>query len=218
VAALVPGWTGATPDDSAWNTCYLGDVRIPGICTISDIEVGVNVDTKTAKGSDSPTSTDNGVKPAEFTINVWLTERDWPEFQRVLPSFNPRRPGRERGPLTIVHPGANHLGIEHVRVLKIKTAGPTANGGKRYQLACVEWFDKPKPVKKPPKGAETPKGQQGPNTTVVYGENGVAERNRRQARREMSGLDPDFDPVTGKSNDPESHVAENLFDPGPPIL
>lgn len=209
MAAPIPGWTGETADDAAWNTVYLGDVQIPGFCSIRGLKVGVNVDTKTAKGSDQPTSTDNGLKPAEFTIDVWLNRSHWDEWQRVFPSFNPRRPGRERGPLIIIHPDCAALEITTVRVLSVETSGPTANGGKRYAINCVEWFDKPKPVKK--KTEETPKGQQGPNTTVVYGPQGVVERNRREAHREMSESDPDYDPVQKKSLDPEKNVLAGLF-------
>jgi hypothetical protein len=209
MGATIPGWTGAGGEaDKAWNTVYLGDVQIPGMCTVNGLSVAVNVDTKTAKGSDQPTSTDNGAKASEFTIDVQLKPEHWPEWQRVLPTFNPRRSPRK--PLSVVHPDVNHFQIEHVRVLRIESRAPSAVGGKRFTITCQEWFDAPKPVKKVNKPVLGGPGY-GPNTIITAGEGGVYERNRQGALREMSGNDYDFDPVAGKSNDPEKRVAENVF-------
>ncbi len=188
----IPSWI----ESRDWDTCILGDVIIPGIVDIDNLEVGIDVDTKKAKGADKPTSTDNGLRPSKFTIRVWLNGSQWPEFQAVASSFQPRRPGRARQPLQIIHPLVNFLGIREVRVAGIKMDSPTAKGGMRVGILCEEWFDKPKPVKK----QEEPKiaNPKGSINTIILQE--VRQRAAQGALSEMSNNN--IDPVTGQSVDP----------------
>lgn len=143
-----PTWTGSGgPGDAAWRTVILGDVALPGICTVSGLECGVDIDTKKAKGHDAPTSKDNGVEASKFWIEVWLTESTWPLWLAVVDKIHPRRPGRERAAVEIKHPEPNVLGITHVRILKVSGTPPTARGGKKYRIDVVEYFAEPKAVK-----------------------------------------------------------------------
>lgn len=144
-----PGWTGAggTGDVTAWNKVVLGDVILPGICSVESLTCGIDVNTKKAKGHDCPTSTDNGINPARFTIHVWLAEKHWAAWQEIVDKIHPRRPGRARQPLEIRHPEPNVLGITHVRIISFTGKAPTGSGGKRYEIVVEEWFDEPKPVK-----------------------------------------------------------------------
>lgn len=148
-ASEYPGWTGADGPGSAdaWNTVVLGEVVLPGVCTVEGLTCGVNVNTKRAKGQDCPTSKDNGIEPAKFAIHVWLAEHHWKAWQSVVGKIHPRRPGRARQPLEIVHPEPNVLGISQVRVISFTGEAPTAAKGKRYKIVVEEWFDEPKPVK-----------------------------------------------------------------------
>jgi hypothetical protein len=148
MASEFPGWSGAGGTfDAAWRTVVLGDVVLPGVCTVNGLGCGVDIDTKKAKGQDCPTSKDNGVDASKFSIEVWLTERDWPRWVEVVGRIHPRRPGRERAAVEIQHPEPNVLGITHVRILAIHGFAPTAKGGKKYRIDVVEYFDAPKPVK-----------------------------------------------------------------------
>jgi hypothetical protein len=135
-------------DAQSWNQVALGDVYLPGLCSIEGLDVGIDVDHKKKKGSDQPKSDDQGIRPSRFAIKVWLTAKDWPLWLDVLPTFHPRRPGRARQPVEIVHPDPNSLGIKFVRVVSIKPGQSTAKGGKVIQIECIEWFDTPADTKK----------------------------------------------------------------------
>jgi hypothetical protein len=155
-AAQIPGWTGAggAADDS-WNSVQMASEVLPGICEIKGLDVGIECDTKKARGSDQPTSKDNGVDPAKFEIHEWMNESHFVGFQRIVQVLNPRRPGRDRSPVKIVHPWPNLLGITNIRILKISGDQPTARGGFRVVWKVEEWFDKPKaqPKKTKPEDA-----------------------------------------------------------------
>ena len=146
--AQIPGFDATLAAEADWFTAILGGAFLPGIVTVEGLKVGIDCDTKKAKGSDQPTSTDNGLEPAKFEIRVWMNSAHFAEWQRVLPHFNPRRPGRERAPLEFLHPMTDELGIRHVRVLSIESQQPSAGKGFVRVIKCEEWFDKPKAVPK----------------------------------------------------------------------
>jgi hypothetical protein len=151
-----PGWSGAGgTQDAAWRQVVLGDVFLPGVCTVNGLECGVDIDTKKGKGHDRPHSTDNGVNASKFNIEVWLTEKDWEYWTSIVDKINPRM-NRQRGPLEIIHPEPNALGITHVRILSLSGSAPTARGGKKFRIDVVEWFDAP-PI--PVKGANAEKAK-----------------------------------------------------------
>jgi hypothetical protein len=144
-----PGWTGAGGTaDAAWNTVQLGDIILPGICTVTGFDAGQDVDVKKQKGSDGATLEDNGKDPAEGKIEVQINEALWPAWQKIIPRIHPRTPGASRAPREILHPKPNVLGIRDVYVRKIGIEGPTARGGMKIVLDVIEWFPKPKAVKK----------------------------------------------------------------------
>jgi hypothetical protein len=151
---MQPGWTGASgADAAAWNTCDLGRVRIPGIVTVS-AEKGRDVDFKKAKGQDGGTTQDNGATQGKVTIDVILPrESHWDEWQRILPAIDPVKVGGVKKPLEISHPEPNSRGIRSVYVTMIRGMPPTARGGKRFQIECLEWFPAPKTTKGAKKGA-----------------------------------------------------------------
>jgi hypothetical protein len=192
-----PTWTGSGgPADAAWNTVLLGNVKIPGICTVSSLKCGIDVKTKKAKGADGPTSTDNGVDASKFVIEVWLNESHWPDWLKVVGKIHPRRPGRKREPLEIKHPEPNVLGISIVRVLSITGSPPTGRGGKKYKIEVEEWFEEPKPVKKNANGKEIPETIK---TGDYFGDPNVLARKLAEGQPQV--LPPDD----------KSNIAANLY-------
>lgn len=210
--AQIPAWV----DDQGaadWNTAILGDTIVPGLVSVEDLEVGVDVDTKKSKGKDCPTSTDNGLRPSKWKLRVWLNRSMWRDFQLAAPSFQPRRPGRERQPLQIIRPEINFLGITQCRVAGIKLDSPTAKGGMVIKIMCEEWFDKPVETKK----KETPIPANPLNTPGANADaldkarTHALNLTRREANREM--VEQDIDPTTGKPLTPsdEDLIREKMF-------
>lgn len=209
---IYPEWTGADPASGAWNTCTLGGVTLPGICKIEEVPCAVRVDTKTAKGADSPTSTDNGIESSKFIIDQWINASMWPATQLAIGQINPRRPGRERAPVQIVHPQANVTGIASVRITKLIVRAPTARGGMHLLWHVEEWFDKPKAVAKP----KTNKAVEAKNNAAYNAVNldqmrvEALERNRKEALKDMNDslLDDAGKPLS--PSDP-SNLKQSMF-------
>jgi len=190
----------------------LGPHYLAGVWRIEGLEVGIDCDTKKAKGADGPTSTDNGVKAADFNLVGHLNASHWLDFQRQIPDFSPRRPGRERAPLPIVHPLCAVSGITNVRVIKMKIDPPTSAGGMKVELNVQEWFDRPKETKKANKA----------NTNVpappaqLVGIGGVLDHHDRRhgVKRDSAGNVVAFDDeVFPNPSDPDT-AFQNAFSRG----
>ena len=213
-AAQIPGFE--TPaSDADWFSCILGGVILPGIVTIQGLKVGIDCDTKKAKGSDQPTSTDNGLDPSKFDIRVWMNSAHFAEWQTVLPHFNPRRPGRERSPLQILHPMTDELGIRNVRVLNIESEQPTGAKGWVRIIKCEEWFDKPKPVKKSVK-PEDARAYPHVSEAIAVGGGQLGTVGLAGGGRPRLPAGDEIDPNTFKSTDPSSEesVKATMFGAG----
>lgn len=145
-----PGWTGAGGSaDLAWNRVQLGSYVLPGVCTVTGLRTGQQIDVKKQKGTDGAVIEDNGIEPARFRIEVRLNEELWLAFQDVLQYIDPRRPGAARSPLPIIHPAPNFLNIREILITSITMGAPSARNGLLVTLACLQWFPQPKPQKKP---------------------------------------------------------------------
>jgi hypothetical protein len=141
-----PSWI---DDPDAWDRVQIGDIFLPGICTVLGLETGIDVDIKKTKGKDGATSEDNGIDPAEFDIEVHLVDADdWRAWLLVFPKINPRRPGAARQPQEIMHPEPNSLGISQITITKVRAAPPSPRGGKKYVIHVQEFFPAPKPANK----------------------------------------------------------------------
>lgn len=219
-SAQIPGFE--TPASEAdWFTAILGGAILPGIVTVENLKVGIQCDTKKAKGSDQPTSQDMGLEPAKFDIRVWMNSAHYAEWQTVLPHFNPRRPGRERAPLEFLHPMTYEPGIRHVRVLSIESEQPTGVKGFVRVIKCEEWFDKPKPVKSGGKfefkdtfdfelvKRNLKEGLVGEIARGIVATDGVWGKAAHTKRVKVLNHDPN----TGKSVDPSSEesIAASMF-------
>jgi hypothetical protein len=213
---LYPEWTGIDPAAGDWNTCILGDSIVPGIVSVEDLEVGIDIDTKKTRGHECPTSTDNGLRPTRFKLRVWLNTSMWQDWQTAVQSFQPRRPGRERQPLQIIHPLVNHLGITQVRVAGIKANSPTAKNGLVFQIMLEEWFDKPKEVKRSntPIAANVDRNaaelaSTHPEVLANEARLSALRVGQREALRDMSAND--IDPTTGQPLKPSENIQSNVF-------
>jgi hypothetical protein len=193
-----PGWTGAGGTaDAGWNRVQLGPSVVPGICTITGLSVGQDIDVKKQKGNDGAVLEDNGLEPAKFNIEVQLNEQLWPAFQEVLPSIDPRRPGASRSPLEIVHPATALANVREIVIRKISIGVPTARGGLKVVFECLQWFPAPKPKKTStkPKAASTSSfalddpGQRA--QFLAYQSNAAAAEAERGNANEMSRRDMD---------------------------
>src|SRR5688500_9115126 len=182
-----PGWTGrGGVADAAWNTVQLGDIILPGVCTVTGFDAGQDVDVKKQKGSDGATLEDNGKDPAEGKIEAQINEALWPAWQKIIAKIHPRMPGAARAPREIIHPKPNILGIRDIYVRKISIQGPTARGGMKITIDCIEWCPKPKSVKKAAGKPDTAAQQ-----SIGAGE--YSEDPNELARKMMlvnTGLDP----------------------------
>lgn len=140
----IPYWG---DDEKAWNSVPLGDVVVPGICSVV-ADKGRNVEIKKTKGQDGHTMTDNGTTVGKVTITTTIVNREqWQLWQAVRERIDPVKQGGARTPLEIQHPEAQDRGIQNVYVKHIKGAPPTARGAKTFVIECEEWFPQPKPTK-----------------------------------------------------------------------
>lgn len=220
-ASQIPGFTSTQAAEADWFTAILGGALLPGIVTIQNLRVGIDCDTKKAKGSDQPTSTDNGLDPAKFEIRVWMNSAHFAEWQTALPHFNPRRPGRDRSPLEIIHPMTDELGIRHVRVIAIESEQPSGAKGFIRTIKCEEWFDKPKPVPKKPKvRPQDAFDYKHVNEAIALGGGNLGSvgllkptADASRYRYNETSSTEDVDPNTGKSTDPssEENIAGSMF-------
>lgn len=208
----LPGWEGTD-----WDTTKLGDVVLPGIVTVEDLEVGIDIDTKKARGAECPTSTDNGLRASKFKLRVALNIRMWREWQAIAPSIQPRRPGHARQPVQIENLLVNHLGITEIRIAGIKAQSPRGDRGLVFFILCEEWFDKPKPVAKNetpvPIGVQREAGQAAADAARTTAQQ-MAIASEMAADRDAQQNDTDRD--TGKSLKPSDdfNIHEKMF--GPP--
>lgn len=154
MTTAIPYWL---DDPDAWNHPIIGDVTLPGICTVV-AEKGRDIDVKKTKGKDGATETDNGMEPGTVKISMWLGNRThWEQWQAIRQKLDPSQPGALKSPMEIVHPACAERGIRNIIIKKISAGTPTAKGGVTYTFDCVEWFAQPKPTKaaKKAKPAET---------------------------------------------------------------
>lgn len=145
-----PDWIS---DPSAWNTARLGEVSLPGIVTVESVPCGKSIDEKKRKGRDGADLTDNGIEPAKFKVELWLTAEDWELWLQVLPKIDPRTANTARAPLELVHPLPNSMGVRTVYVKQIEARSPSAQDGMKIIISVVQWF----PQTKPTKTSTTPK-------------------------------------------------------------
>lgn len=139
---------------STWDQVRLGDAFLPGVCSIDNFKIGQNIDVQKKRKKEKARLRDNGAEPCSFKIIVEITGALWGDWQRVLPSIQPQRPGAVRRPLQIAHPLPNSNGVSDVYVREIEYGAPSARTGMKITISVAEWFEEEKetaPQNKEPK-------------------------------------------------------------------
>ena len=144
---------------TSWDICQLGDVFLPGVITIEDFEYGVDIDIQKKRKKEKCRIRDNGLAPCAFSIKIELRGSQWADWQKVLPSIQPRREGAVRAPMPIVHPLPNAYGVRDIYVHKIKTDPPSARKGMIITIKVAEWFEEEKDTKGAKKGTTVAPGK-----------------------------------------------------------
>ena len=133
--------TGTVPGDrTEWDIVYLDGKPLPGKCTCV-VEPIRDVKTVKEKDKDGVNQKDNGYAGAkvEITVTIWEQEQ-LDEFNDLLPTFHPRKPGAEIGPVSLEHPAALLMGVTGIRTKKIKVPEPTDQGILVILISAEEWF------------------------------------------------------------------------------
>lgn len=129
---------------STWDQVKLGEVFLPGVCTIDDFEYGNDIDVQKRRKKEKPRLRDNGLAPCAFNIIVELNASQWHEWLKVLPFIQPRREGAIRQPLSITHPLVNAHNVKDIYIHKIKIPPPSARDGMKITIRVAEWFEEEK--------------------------------------------------------------------------
>lgn len=124
----------------AWNTCYIGLAELPGIATVSAVPCGPRIDKQKRRKKEGSKLKDEGLKPAEFSIELWMTAAEWTRWLAILPMIHSVKIGDAREPKQIVHPLPNHMGVKTIYIKSVKPGMPTAKGGFKVTIDVEQWF------------------------------------------------------------------------------
>lgn len=207
MAATEPAGTPDWTVSSDWNSPVLGEVKLPGFWSVQGLKVAIEVQTKKAKGSDQATSKDLGVEPSKFKLVGEMNTSHLAAWEGAIAQINPRRPGRERAPVGILHPLTGMYGIVAVRVVAIEGDQPKAGKPWVVTIHLEEWFDAPKETKSTKK-LQPPAGR-GSMTNREAAAALLSERMAREAldRSRRDGLKD----LSAMPDDPET-LREGMFD------
>lgn len=135
-------------DDVEWSKLTLGSTTLPGAWRV-EASAKRNMDMKTSKSRDGAVLNDTGYENAGVTlIGTFTTKKDWAELALALKEIHPRKRGKERHPLAVVHPALNILGITTVWVTEINAPQLGDDGVMEITITCLEWIPEPKVLKK----------------------------------------------------------------------
>lgn len=130
-----------------WDKLTLGKVTMPGVWQVEG-ECKRRLDHKKTKGSDGAALTDQGYEPGELNLNGQITDKkDWQELLVALKDIHPRRKGKSREPLALVHPASSALGVDTVYVIAIEIPKLENGGVLHVRIRVLEWIPAPKPIK-----------------------------------------------------------------------
>lgn len=152
-AASYESWIGSEASigteqlGTPWDYVQLGEVFLPGVCTIEDFEYGQDIDVQKKRKKEKARIRDNGLAPCSFNIKIEMTAAEWPAWLKILPFIQPRREGGTRKPLAITHPLPNSHGVRDIYVHKIKVESPSARAGMVIVIKVAEWFEEEKDAK-----------------------------------------------------------------------
>ncbi len=137
-----------TEAESQWNTLVLGRNAFPGVWAVEGVSER-ELEVKPRKGSDLARIRDRGYKNAPLMlIGTIATPEEWETMQPIIRQVHPRKKGKDRDPLQIVHPGAAYLGVNHVYVQRVHAPRALPNGIIEVRIEVLEWSNEPKKLKK----------------------------------------------------------------------
>jgi len=161
-----PGWN-TEEGAKEWKQVALGELWLPGVATVEIVAIERDIDKKKAKGKSGQTLHDNGYKPTEVVIEVWLwTDEHHAAWLQVFPKINPLREGATKDPFEIRHPSVTEVGLGPMFVRKVELGKPSTKIGRKIKITCEPWFEEPKEVKK---GTGKPKSSAGANPRTPIG-------------------------------------------------
>jgi hypothetical protein len=205
--AGTPAWDGSHANSKDWDNPILGEAKLPGFWSVQGLKLAIEVQTKKAKGSDQPTSKDLGSESSKFKLVGEMNTSHLAAYEGVLTQINPRRPGRERAPVGIIHPLVNLHGIVAVRILSIDTDQPKAGKPWVVTIHLEEWFDAPKETKnvkklQPPAGRGSMTNREAANVLLADKlARDAIERNRRDGLKNLSAMPDNPETVMDSFND-----------------
>jgi hypothetical protein len=128
---------------SSWDQVQLGEVFLPGVCTVEDFEIGRDIDVQKRRKKEKARLRDNGISPCSFKIICEIRASQWADWLKVRPHLQPKE-GGVRAPLTITHPLPNSHDVRDIYVHKIHVGRPSARGGMKITITVGEWFEEEK--------------------------------------------------------------------------
>jgi hypothetical protein len=148
----IPVWTSAGTEPllelTPWDTVYLADRRLPGLCRIAGKGVEHEIDIKKNPGEDGARFTDLGRTIARVTITVVLTwQTDWDLFETFVPALQALGKTGKLLPLSVRNPQLNILGIKSLYVTCVSIPEPgSVRGTFEVKLDCLEYREPKKSV------------------------------------------------------------------------
>ena len=138
----IPHWSDAYADDS-WDALILGGIFVPGVPKVRINLPVTKIDKQKAKGKAGAKAVDAGPDPADVDITITLISRDDLEAKTPVLALIAPKPGVERKPVEIQHPGANVFGVTSIIVEDISADQPSAKGGWEIKIKASQHTPKP---------------------------------------------------------------------------
>lgn len=138
----IPHWSDAYADDS-WDALILGGLFVPGVPKVRIKLPVTKIDKQKAKGKAGAKPVDTGPDPADIDIAITLITRDDLEAMAPILALIAPKPGVERKPVEIQHPGANVFGINAIIVEEVSTDQPSAKSGWEIKIKASQYTPKP---------------------------------------------------------------------------
>ena len=153
----LPDWTKRDGAPS-WNKLRLQDRLLPGIVRI-DVNCDSGLDVQKPVGGGKARVVDNGTPPIVFDVEHELTP-DEAEDLRVnyIDLLRPKKVGKSREAVSVVHPLALFWGVNAISVGKISNKTPRAGSNLILNYQLIEWVPQPKKLSKPKNKPEASSG------------------------------------------------------------
>ena len=137
-----------TDAESQWNGLVLGRNAFPGVWSVEGVSER-DLEVKPRKGADLARVRDRGYKNTPLMLaGTIANSEEWEIMQPIIREIHPRKKGKDRNALQIVHPGAAYLGVDYVYVQRVHAPRAMPNGIIELRIEVLEWSNTPKKLKK----------------------------------------------------------------------